>query len=146
MGPFDVLAGLKGINPLAPKLMFAYAYILFCVWQFKGFALRHRFTAIRTFPLTVLFWNLFPWIEIAINGTFRYSGRNCCVWGQSCPRAVSSVFRSATCLALGVLLKFFPAPLPTFLSLERGATSLAVPHGRLGHDCYGDGLERLPVG
>ena len=42
-GPlFNLLAVLAWVNPLAPKLLFAYAYILFSVWQIKEFAASRR--------------------------------------------------------------------------------------------------------
>ena len=70
-GPlFNVLAVLEWVNPLAPKLLFAYAYILFSVWQIKEFAASRRLSCTRLVVLTALFWNPFPWVEIAIRGHF----------------------------------------------------------------------------
>ena len=119
-GPlFNVLAVLEWVNPLAPKLLFAYAYILFSVWQIKEFAASRRLSCTRLVVLTALFWNPFPWVEIAIRGHFdilvalfclgaiRTSGR-----GKECPFGDFPGVRR--------LLKFFPVVLIPFLALDRG--------------------------
>ncbi len=119
-GPlFNLLAVLELVNPLAPKLLFAYAYILFCLWQFKEFAASHRLTGARTAALTALFWNPFPWVEIAIRGHFDILVAVFCV-GALRARTRGSDFRSGISLALGVLLKFFPVVLLPFLAFKRG--------------------------
>ncbi len=119
-GPlFNVLAGLEYFNPLAPKLLFAYAYVVFCVWQFKEFGASHRFTGTRTVALTALFWNPFPWAEIAIRGHFDILVALSC-WGAIRARAPGNDVRSGTWLALGALLKFFPVVLLPFLAINRG--------------------------
>jgi Glycosyltransferase family 87 len=119
-GPlFNLLAALAWIFPLAPKLVFAYAYILFSVWQIKGFTTSRRPTGITMVMLTALFWNPFPWIEIAIRGHFDILVALFCL-GAIRAWTRGHDFRSGISLGLGVLLKFFPVVLLPFLALDRG--------------------------
>jgi hypothetical protein len=119
-GPlFNLLAGLELVNTLAPKLLFAYSYILFSVWQIKEFATSHRLTAARMVALTALFWNPFPWVEIAIRGHFDILVALFCL-GAIRAWARGHDVSSGTCLALGVLLKYFPVVLLPFLAIDRG--------------------------
>ena len=145
-GPlFNLLAVLELVNPLAPKLLFAYAYILFCLWQFKEFAASHRLTGARTAALTALFWNPFPWVEIAIRGHFDILVAVFCV-GALRARTRGSDFRSGISLALGVLLKFFPVVLLPFLAFETRAPPSAVAHRDRGDDRPRHGRELLSLG
>jgi hypothetical protein len=119
-GPlFNLLAALMWIVPLAPKLLFAYAYILFSVWQIKSFTTSRRPTGISMVMLTALFWNPFPWIEIAIRGHFDILVALFCL-GAIRAWTRGHDFRSGICLGLGVLLKFSPVVLLPFLALDRG--------------------------
>jgi hypothetical protein len=119
-GPlFNLLAALAWIVPLAPKLVFAYAYIVFSVWQIKNFTTSRRPTGISMVMLTALFWNPFPWIEIAIRGHFDILVALFCL-GAIRAWTRGHDFRSGICLGLGVLLKFSPVVLLPFLGLDRG--------------------------
>jgi hypothetical protein len=119
-GPaFNLLAGLFWLNPLAPKLLFAYAYVLFTVVTIKRAAASRRLSGLKALGLFALFWNPFPWVEIAIRGHFDI------LVGLFCLAAVHARLRgrdilSGVCLALGVLLKYFPLVLLPFLALDRG--------------------------
>jgi hypothetical protein len=119
-GPlFNLLAGLAWINPLAPKLLFAQAYILFSVSQIKGFKANHPGSGVATIALMALFWNPFPWVEIAIRGHFDV------LLGLFCLGAIRAWTRghdvvSGSCLALGVLLKYLPVVLLPFLAFDGG--------------------------
>jgi hypothetical protein len=119
-GPlFNPLAPLAWINPLAPKLLFAYAYILFAIAQIKGFAAGRPPSGLRTIGLAALFWNPFAWVEIAFYGHFDI------LVGLACLGAVRAWdrgrdIRSGACLAAGALLKYLPIVLLPFLALDRG--------------------------
>ncbi len=70
-GPaFNLLAALSWVNPLAPKLLFAYGFVLFAISQIKGFTASRPSNGLQLIVLTALFWNPFPWIEIAGRGHF----------------------------------------------------------------------------
>ncbi len=119
-GPlFNLLTGIYEVNPLAPKLLFAYAYILFAVREIKGFASIHRPSVTSLAVLTALFWNPFPWVEIAIRGHFDILVALLCL-GAIRARVRGRDFVSAICLALGVLLKFLPIVFLPFLAIDRG--------------------------
>jgi hypothetical protein len=119
-GPlFNLLAGLAWIVPLAPKLLFTYVYILFSVWQIKSFTRHRRPSGMSLVMVMALFWNPFPWVEIAIRGHFDILVALFCL-GAIRAWTRGHDFRSGTCLALGVLLKFFPVVLLPFLALDRG--------------------------
>src|SRR5262245_50531517 len=70
-GPlFNVLALLAWINELAPKLFFAFAYLVYVIWLIKDYGARRRPFAL-SWPV-VIFWllNPLPWVEIAYFGNF----------------------------------------------------------------------------
>ncbi len=119
-GPaFNLLAGLAWLNPLAPKLLFAYSYALFTIASIKGATASRRLSRLQTLGLFALFWNPFPWLEIAVRGHFDI------LVGLLCLAAVHARLRerdilSGVCLALGVLLKYLPIVLLPFLALDRG--------------------------
>ena len=114
-GPlFNLLAGLAWVNPLAPKLLFAYAYILFALVQTREGMRVGAASLLRLAVLTALFWNPFPWVEIANRGHFDILVGLLCLgtvraWSQGYD------LRAGICLAMGVLLKFIPVVmLPVF--------------------------------
>ena len=125
-GPaFNLLAGLAWLNPLAPKLLFAMAYVLFAVAQIKSATASRRLSGLPMLGLFALFWNPYPWVEIAIQGHFDI------LVGLSCLAAVHARLRdrdvlSGVSLALGVLLKYLPIVLLPFLALDRGRLRLRV--------------------
>jgi Glycosyltransferase family 87 len=119
-GPlFNLLAVLDWLNPLAPKLFFAYAYIVFVLLAIKGFTASHGASLLSLVGLTALFWNPFPWVEIAIRGHFDILVALLCI-GAIRAWIGSRDLLSGTSLALGVLLKYFPITLLPFLALDRG--------------------------
>jgi hypothetical protein len=121
-GPlFNLLAAPAGINPLAPKLLFAYAYILFAIVQTKAFAAEQPPSWPRAIGLAALFWSPFAWVEAAFYGHFDI------LVGLACLGAIRAWerdrdVRSGLYLAAGVLLKYLPVVLVPFLSLDRGRT------------------------
>jgi hypothetical protein len=119
-GPlFNVLAILSWVNPLAPKLLFAYGYALFAVSQTKGFMASRPCTRLQVIVLAALFWNPFSWVEVAIRGHFDILVGLSCLWAiRAWVRRRDSL--SGMCLALGVLLKYLPVVLLPFLGFDRG--------------------------
>jgi hypothetical protein len=118
-GPlFNVLAIVSWVNPLAPKLLFAYGYILFAISRTKDFTASRPPCGLRTIVLTALFWNPFPWVEIAVRGHFDI------LVGLLCLGSIGAWVRgrdklSGIYLALGVLVKFLPLVLLPFLAFDR---------------------------
>jgi hypothetical protein len=139
-GPlFNLLAGPAWLNSFAPKLLFAYAYILFAISQFKGWMASHRSSRAALIGLTALFWNPFPWVEIAIRGHFDI------LIGLLCLAAIRAVTRDREViaggyLALGVLLKYFPLTLLPFLALDRGRLRPRVVMAAVAAIVFGLGL------
>jgi hypothetical protein len=149
-GPlFNLLAPLAWINPLAPKLLFAYAYLLFAITQIKGFAVGRPPSLLRTIALNALFWNPFVWVELAFYGHFDI------LVGLACLGAVRAWdrgrdIRSGACLAGGVLLKYLPIVLLPFPAFDRGrprsrflVVALAMIALGLGLSCRVWGLSTL---
>ena len=58
--PVQPPTGLFWVNLLTPKLLFAYAYILFATREIKGFTECHRPAAWSLAVLIALFWNPIP--------------------------------------------------------------------------------------
>jgi hypothetical protein len=123
-GPaFNLLAGLAWLNSLAPKLFFAYAYLVFSCMMIKRATAGRRLSGLEALGLFALFWNPFPWIEIAIRGHFDILVGLCSLAAVHA-RLRGRDILAGVCLALGVLLKFFPLVLLPFLALERGRLRL----------------------
>jgi|GEM_PF-867176 len=128
-GPFFLaLAPLWSLNPLAPKLVFAFAHWAFVAWLIK------RLGPSRGLPgwagLAFLLWhaNPYTWVEIAIYGHFDV------LVGLLCIAAIEARRRSRDAasvgwLSAGVLLKFLPGVLAPFLSLEKGRVRLGYLAG-----------------
>ena len=136
-GPlFNLLAAVAWFNPLAPKLLFAYAYILFAVWQIKHFTANRPASILATLVLSALFWNPFPWVEIAIRGHFDILVGLSCL-GAVCAQVQGRDVVAGSCLGLGVLLKYLPVVLVPFL---------AVAGGRLRPRFLGTAVATIAVG
>jgi len=123
-GPlYIVLAPLTLINPLTPKLVFAFAYWLFVAWLVKRLGPSGGLPAWVGPVLLVWHANPFAWVEIAIFGHFDV------LVGLLCLAAIEARRRSrnaesAVWLASGVLLKFLPGILAPFLALDKGRVRL----------------------
>ena len=117
-GPlFNLLAGLAWVNPLAPKLLFAWSYLMFSVWQVKRAARTKQFGGWFIPVLLVWFFNPFAWIELALFGHFDI------LVGLACVAAVRARTQNRDAsagawLAVGVLLKYIPLVVLPFLSIE----------------------------
>ena len=107
-GPlFNLLTPLSWLNPYAPKLLFAYSYTLFAISQIKTFTASRTLSLIQLIALLALFWNPFPWVEIAVRGHFDFLVGLFCL-GAIRAWALGYDIRSGVCLSLGVLLKYMP--------------------------------------
>jgi hypothetical protein len=119
-GPlFNLLAIPDRVNPLLPKLLFAWAYLLFAVSTIKsarGDGSRSRWAAIAGIAW---FWNPYAWVELARFGHFDVLVGLCCVAAVEA-RVLRRDDRAGIFLSLGVLLKYMPVILLPFLILDRG--------------------------
>ncbi len=119
-GPlFNFLAAVAWVNPLAPKVLFAYAYVLFAISETKCFTASRPPGVVALIVLTGLFWNPFPWVEIAGRGHFDILVGLLCL-GSIRAWSRGHDVRAGMSLALGVLLKYMPVVLLPFLALDRG--------------------------
>ncbi len=118
-GPlFNLFAGLTLVNRLAPKLLFATAYIAAAAALTKALADR-RASRLATLGLMAWAWNPYAWVEVAIRGHFDV------LVGIASVAAVHARRRGrdlpcAAALAAGVLLKYIPIVMLPFLALDRG--------------------------
>jgi hypothetical protein len=114
-GPlFNVLAPLVWVNPLANKLLFAFAYLVYVVWLIKILAPRRGLNALSWPWVGLWLLNPFPWEQIAYCGYFDV------LVSLACVAAVHSLVgskdgASGTFLALGILLKYMPIVILPFL-------------------------------
>jgi hypothetical protein len=145
-GPlFNLLAGLEGINPLAPKLLFAAAYIAAATALTKGLAARRRASWLAALGLLAWAWNPYAWVEVAIRGHFDV------LVGLACVAAVHARRRGrdlscASALAAGVLLKYLPIVLLPFLALDRGRVRVRLVAAAAALIALGMGLSWLVWG
>ncbi len=118
-GPlFNVLAPLLWITPLAPKLLFAFTYLIYVVWLIKDFGARRGLVSL-SWP-AIVFWliNPFPWVEIAYYGQLDVLVALACVAAIHGQLRGKDVF-SGICLAIGVLLKYLPIVILPFLLFDK---------------------------
>jgi len=115
-GPlFNALAALCRVNPMAPKLLFATAYLVFLIrlldpgrWAGSG---PPRFARVAWF------FNPFPWVEVAYFGHFDVLVAVACV--AAVDRRIRGRDASAgVWLGAGVLLKYLPLAILPFLALD----------------------------
>jgi hypothetical protein len=118
-GPlFNVLALLAWVNALAPKLIFAFAYLAYVIWLIRGYGARRRPVDL-SWPVAILWlMNPFPWVEIACWGNFDVLVALACVAAVH-GRVRDKDILSGICLALGILLKYLPIVLLPFLVFDQ---------------------------
>ena len=118
-GPvFNLLAIPAWLNPLFPKLLFAYAYLIFAILMFTSAINVDPGSRLRSLGLMVWFWNPFAWVEISYFGHFDVLVGLLCL-GAVETRVRHQDVRSGIYLAVGVLLKYMPIVLLPFLILDR---------------------------
>ena len=136
-GPlFNALALLVRINTLAPKMLFAFSYLIFVVWLLKGFARRRGLVGLSAFAVAAWLLNPFAWVEVAYFGHFDILVAVACVAAVHA-RARNRDAASGVSLAFGVLLKYLPIVLLPFLTVEGrrirpkliAATTIAIAAG-----------------
>ena len=117
-GPlFNAMAALAWVNPMAPKLLFASAYLGFLIWLLGDADPRRGAFGLPRFGLVAWFLNPFPWVDIAWFGHFDILVAVACVaavHGRVRGRDVAS----GASLAAGVLLKYVPVVILPFLALD----------------------------
>jgi hypothetical protein len=117
-GPlFNLLAPLAGLDVLAPKLLFAYAYLLFVIHTVEALVARRAPGALATLGLLLWFAGPFAWVEIAIRGHFDILMALACVASVDA-RARGRDAASGVWLGVGVLWKYLPGALLPFLALD----------------------------
>jgi hypothetical protein len=118
-GPlFNVLAPLLWITPLANKLLFAFAYLIYVIWLIKDFGTGRGLVTL-SWPV-VVYWllNPFPWVEISYYGHLDVLVALACVAAVHGQARGKDVF-SGICLATGVLLKYLPIVILPLLVFDK---------------------------
>jgi Glycosyltransferase family 87 len=119
-GPlFNGFAILDWINPLAPKLFFAWAYLVFASWMIKIAGRQRQRSVLQAILLLAWFWNPYVWVENANYGHFDVLVGIACVVATGA-RIERRDVMSGVVLGLGVLLKYMPIVLLPFLVLDGG--------------------------
>ena len=117
-GPlFNAMAPLAWVNPMAPKLLFASAYLAFLIWLVEGCGARREFAGLPRFGLVAWFVNPFPWVEVAWFGHFDILVAVACVAAVHA-RARGRDVSSGASLAAGILLKYLPVVILPSLTLD----------------------------
>jgi hypothetical protein len=117
-GPlFEALAPLAWLNPLGPKILFAFVYLIYAVWIMKLAEESHSKT--DWYPFWAFAWlaNPFFWLEIAFYGHFDVLAAIFVVSSFAAFRHSRSII-AGSLIGLGFLLKFVPAVLAPFLAIE----------------------------
>ncbi len=123
-GPlFNLFAGAAWINPRAPRLLDAFAYLMFASATCRAFAAKRPGRAIAWLAPLVLLANPYPWIEAAFYGHFDV------MVALATLAAVRARERgrealSGLWLATGVLLKYLPIALLPILADDRDGKPL----------------------
>jgi hypothetical protein len=121
-GPlFNGFAILDGINPLVPKLFFAWSYLVFATWLIKTSGRERKRSILQAMLLLAWFWSPYVWVENANYGHFDVLVGIACVVATQARIERRDVLSGAV-LGLGVLLKYLPIVLLPFLVLDGGRT------------------------
>ncbi len=103
------------LSPIANKLFFSFAYILYVIWLMKEVSPNQELKMQRWFWFGLLILNPFPWVQISWFGYFDILIGLACVASLHCLTGrkdrLSGVF-----LSLGILLKFMPIVILPFLA------------------------------
>ncbi len=117
-GPlFETLAPLVRINPLAPKILFSSAFLIYAIFTLTLAANHPAFDRNRFRLLAAWLANPFFWLEIAFYGHFDVIA-GLFVLGAIHAMHSRAQMVSGTLLGLGFLLKFVPGVLVPFLAFE----------------------------
>ncbi len=123
-GPlFNVFAMLDGVNPLAAKLFFAWAYLVFATVMIKVSGRDRQRSVLQASLLLAWFWSPYVWVENAHYGHFDVLVGIACVLATQARIERRDVMAGGA-LGLGVLLKYMPIVLLPFLILDGGRIRL----------------------
>ncbi len=118
-GPlFNLFAGAAWINPRLPRLLGAFAYLMFAAATCRAFAARTSGRAIAWLAPLVLLANPYPWIEAAFYGHFDVMVALATLAADRA-RERGREALSGLWLAAGVLLKYLPIALLPILADDR---------------------------
>lgn len=127
-GPlFEALAPLVQINPLAPKILFAFLFLIYSVFMFRMAEVNAPQRSQRRWLLAAWVTNPFFWLEIAFYGHFDVVA-GLFVLGAIVALRRHAPILSGSLLGLGFLLKFVPVVLVPFMAF--GNQGLKRSNGR----------------
>ena len=125
-GPlFNLLAFFTPISTLAPKLLYAFAYVLFVTWMVTLFARDQPHDGVPWPAIAAWLLNPLPWVEVAYAGHFDVLVGLLCVAAVHAQRSGREATAGAA-LAAGVLLKFMPVVILPFLAFEHRRVHLRL--------------------
>ena len=142
-GPaFNALALLTPLTPLAPKLLFAFAYLMLVAWLAAVVAPR-RYPSGPIWPVAILaVMNPLAWIEQVHWGNFDVLVAVACVAAVDA-RVKGRDVASGAWLGFGIALKFFPAVLVPVLAFDRGRLRMKLLAACVGVLAVGFGTSLL---
>lgn len=117
-GPlFNLFAIPAAINPLAPKIIFALIYLLFCIKLLQFYQDQNRLQGWPIWLLLAWLFNPAMWLEIVFYGHFDVLMAILIV--ASVHLCISKLdYKSGICLGAGFLLKFLPVVILPFLVIR----------------------------
>ncbi len=117
-GPlFNALALAAALNPLLPKLLFAFAYLATVAWLVKGVGPRRGLVGLPWVGRVAWLANPFVWVEIAYFGHWDILVAVVCVAAVH-ERSRGRDVAAGAWLAAGILLKYMPIVILPFLVVE----------------------------
>ncbi len=117
-GPlFNALAIPAALNPLLPKLLFAFAYLATVAWLVKGVGPRRGLVGLPWAGRVAWLANPYVWVEIAYFGHWDIVVAVACVAAVH-ERSRGRDPRAGGWLAAGILLKYLPVVIGPFLAVE----------------------------
>ena len=120
-GPlFNLFAFLTPISTLAPKVLFAFAYVIFVTWMASFVRDRPPWAVVVAWLLNPL-----PWLLVAGSGHFDVLIGLLCVAAVHAQR-IGRDAMAGSALAAGVLLKFMPLAIVPFLAFEHRRVRLRL--------------------
>jgi hypothetical protein len=117
-GPlFNALALPAALNPLLPKLLFAFAYLATVAWLVKGVGPRRGLVGLPWAGRIAWLANPFVWVEIAYFGHWDILVAVACVAAVH-ERSRGRDVAAGSWLAAGILLKYLPVVIVPFVAVE----------------------------
>jgi hypothetical protein len=117
-GPlFNILAVPCAVNPLAPKLLFSFAYLVFAVSSVKMIQAESQLKSIPDWAILLWFFNPAIWLEVAFYGHFDVLVGLFCLISLVYLKRKRNVL-SGLFIGLGFLLKLLPVFVIPFLVIN----------------------------